>query len=129
MDEVTTRLAIQVEMTDLSYTTSAEISFMGNGFRRTFYGKIASIKARVVLRYNKARNTVSVLTVKVLPPMKGFTLRAKGGFRIADAITNQVIKAASGFLESTFRFAAEFALKKLFHEAATDNSMLKDVMD
>lgn len=133
-DDITSLLTINLLMSNLKYSASGEITVLGFGFRRRFKGKLDKVHAKVLVRYNLARDVLSITHVKVID-MKGLKLTATGNSiftTISDAIINRFIRLSISYLNQAFRIAIELALKTLFEETISDpkiGSVIKGIMD
>lgn len=131
-DEITSLLTINLLISNLTYSATGEVAVLGFGSKRLFKGKVDNVHAKVTVKYNMARDLLTISNVKVLE-MTGLKMAAIGTFftTITDMIINQFIRLSIDYLGHAFRVGIEVALSKLFQEAINDiktSQVLKGIM-
>ena len=103
------------------------LRFMGYGFKRNFTGIISDLELKMIMTLDPQTDLLKVSVFKI-EEMSKLKLNAVGGFRVVDAVTNQVLSIATDTFHNVFRYAIELTLSRIADKMLVDSSAIKRVM-
>lgn len=127
IDEYKTSMTIYLGVKNIKLNMDGVLKFMGVGPSRKFEGVVDNLVLEMQLVYNQLEDEVRVAVLKV-SEMGKLDLKAAGGFKVVDAVTNQVLRTALSSFDKLVRYAVELTFSKIAEKFMSQSDDIKRVM-
>lgn len=121
--QITTTLGLPV----LFFIADAEVSFMGIGPKRHFYGQIDESTIETTVSYDPRIETISLLSFK-LSDLKGLRLKVDGPGLVTDAVSNLILSNTVALFKRVFRYLIQQTLSRALRASVSESEILKHIM-
>lgn len=127
LDEYKSSMTIFLGVQNINLNMDGALKFMGVGPSRKFEGVVDNLVLEMQLVYNQLNDDVRVSILKV-SEMGKLNLKAAGGFKVVDAVTNSVLKTALSSFDKMVRYGIELTFSKIAERFMSQADDVKRVM-
>ena len=127
IDEFKNSMTIFLGVQNIKLEMEGVLKFMGVGPTRKFEGIVDNLVLEMQLVHNQLEDDVKVAVLKV-SEMGKLDLKAAGGFKVVDAVTNQVLRTALSSFDKLVKYAVELTFSKIAEKFMSQSDDIKRVM-